>query len=142
MIASRAAYSGGEDWLNSASSTSTATTTGEVVHQSQHPDDQDLGQAEGTYLIWLDVSQVAEKISAKDKAAAESKAGQGPRRPSRSSSAGSSRTPASAEPRHTYGAGGTNHMRMNIAPSRKTLQAALTSMANALKGPALSTAAL
>ena len=43
---------------------------------------------------------------------------------------------------HTYGAGGANHMRMNIALSRKTLQAALTSMQNALKSSSLSTAAL
>ena len=32
-------------------------------------------KAEGTYLMWIDVSQVAEKIGAKDKAAAETKAG-------------------------------------------------------------------
>jgi bifunctional pyridoxal-dependent enzyme with beta-cystathionase and maltose regulon repressor activities len=33
-------------------------------------------------------------------------------------------------------------MRMNIALSRRTLQAALNSLANALKSPALSTAAI
>ena len=32
----------------------------------------------------------------------------------------------------TYGKGGDNHQRMNIATSRKTLEAALTSMARAL----------
>ena len=45
-------------------------------------------------------------------------------------------------PGHTYGPGGANHMRMNIALSRKTLQAALTSMTNALKSSSLSTAAI
>ena len=45
-------------------------------------------------------------------------------------------------PGNTYGLGGANHMRMNIALSRRTLQAALNSMQNALKSPALSTAAI
>jgi cysteine-S-conjugate beta-lyase len=33
----------------------------------------------------------------------------------------------------TYGLGGANHMRMNIATSRKTLEAALTSLASVLR---------
>jgi bifunctional pyridoxal-dependent enzyme with beta-cystathionase and maltose regulon repressor activities len=37
-------------------------------------------------------------------------------------------------PGYSYGTGGLNHMRMNIATSRKTLTAALDSMANAMKG--------
>ena len=36
-------------------------------------------------------------------------------------------------PGNTYGKGGLNHMRMNIATSRPTLKAALDSMAGALK---------
>jgi bifunctional pyridoxal-dependent enzyme with beta-cystathionase and maltose regulon repressor activities len=92
--------------------------------------------------VWLDVKGVAEKIGAKEKAAAETKAGK-------------TTTPeqiverwfiknagVALNPGHTYGPGGENHMRMNIALSRKTLQAALTSMSNALKSSALSTAAL
>jgi len=42
----------------------------------------------------------------------------------------------------TYGKGGENHMRMNIATSRKTLEAAYTSMAHALDGLRRSSAAL
>ena len=34
----------------------------------------------------------------------------------------------------SYGAGGENHMRMNIATSRKTLEVALNALANALRG--------
>ena len=37
-------------------------------------------------------------------------------------------------PGNTYGAGGENHMRMNIATSRKTLELALNNLAAALKG--------
>jgi bifunctional pyridoxal-dependent enzyme with beta-cystathionase and maltose regulon repressor activities len=33
----------------------------------------------------------------------------------------------------SYGPGGANHMRMNIATSRKTLELALNNLANALK---------
>ena len=92
--------------------------------------------------MWIDVSQVAEKIGAKEKAAAET-------------TGGKTTTPeqiverwfiknagVALNPGHTYGPGGANHMRMNIALSRRTLQAALTSMQNALKSQALSTAAI
>ncbi len=34
----------------------------------------------------------------------------------------------------SYGVGGENHMRMNIATSRKTLELALNNLASALKG--------
>ena len=33
----------------------------------------------------------------------------------------------------SYGVGGANHMRMNIATSRKLVELALTNMANALR---------
>jgi bifunctional pyridoxal-dependent enzyme with beta-cystathionase and maltose regulon repressor activities len=36
-------------------------------------------------------------------------------------------------PGTNYGLGGAGHMRMNIATSRKTLQLALTNIADALK---------
>jgi len=36
-------------------------------------------------------------------------------------------------PGTSYGLGGAGHMRMNIATSRKTLELALTNIANALK---------
>jgi cystathionine beta-lyase len=36
----------------------------------------------------------------------------------------------------SYGLGGANHMRMNIATSRKTLEVALSNLANALKSVA------
>jgi cystathionine beta-lyase len=143
MIASKAAYSGGEEWLNQCvdyvnGNHDLATS----FIKANIPMIKAYNKAEGTYLMWIDVSQVAEKIGAKDKAAAETKAGK-------------TTTPeqiverwflknagVALNPGHTYGAGGANHMRMNIALSRKTLQAALNSMQNALKSQALSTAAI
>ncbi len=92
---------------------------------------------QGTYLTWLDVSAVANKINAKQLAAEASKA-QAP-----------SMKPLTAEQmveRHfvktakvhmnagsSYGNGGDNHMRMNIATSRKTLELALNNLATALR---------
>ena len=40
----------------------------------------------------------------------------------------------------SYGKGSDNHMRMNIATSRKTLEKALSNMANAMKPTQLSSA--
>jgi len=40
----------------------------------------------------------------------------------------------------SYGRGGENHMRMNIGTSRRTLEKALTNIANALKPAVLSSA--
>src|SRR3954469_5536290 len=143
MIASKAAYSGGEEWLNQCvdyvnGNHDLATS----FIKANIPKIKAYNKAEGTYLMWIDISQVAEKIGAKEKAAAEVKAGK-------------TTTPeqiverwflknagVALNPGHTYGAGGANHMRMNIALSRKTLQAALTSMTNALKSSSLSTAAI
>jgi cystathionine beta-lyase len=91
---------------------------------------------EGTYLGWLNVSKVLEKIGAEEIAAEEAKK-QDP-----------SEAPVTAEivferwlveksgvqlnPGSGYGPGGTGHMRMNIATSRQTLEAALDAIASAV----------
>ena len=93
--------------------------------------------------MWLDVSQVAEKIGAKEQGRGGDQGAARPTTPEQMVERWFIKNAGVAlNPGHTYGAGGANHMRMNIAPSRKTLQAALTSMQNALKSPSLSTAAL
>jgi len=91
---------------------------------------------QGTYLMWLDVSQVMDRIGATRMAEEASKSSTTPVTPEQAAerwfvqnakvhlNAGS-----------TYGTGGQGHMRMNIATSRKTLELALTNMANALKNP-------
>jgi cystathionine beta-lyase len=137
MIASRAAYTGGEDWLDQC----VAYIDGnhEFVAQfvrANMPLVKVL-KPQGTYLSWLDVSQVVDKIGAKELAAEASK------------KLAPSMKPLTSEQmveRHfvkhakvhmnagsSYGAGGANHMRMNIATSRKTLELALTNLASALK---------
>jgi cysteine-S-conjugate beta-lyase len=132
MIASKAAYAGGEEWLNQC--IDYVDGNHQLVQsyvKANIPLIKTYAKAEGTYLVWLDVSGLADKIGAKQKAAAEShdKVVVTPEQIVERwlmKNAG-----VALNPGHTYGLGGENHMRMNIALSRKTLQAALESMAKA-----------
>ena len=100
-------------------------------------------RAQGTYLTWLDVTAVAEKINSKQLAADynKSKAANLP-----------NLTPEQMVERFFvkyakvhlnqgagYGTGGANHMRMNIGTSRKLVETALNSMANACKNAGTTT---
>ena len=143
VIANKAAYAGGEEWLNQV--VDYVNGNHDLVQsyiKANIPMLKTYAKAEGTYLVWLDVSQVVEKIGAKDKAAAETKAGRITSPEQIVERWFIKNAGVALNPGHTYGAGGANHMRMNIGLSRKTLQAALTSMQNALKSSSLSTAAL
>ena len=143
VIANKAAYAGGEDWLNQAVDyVSGNHDLAQSFIRANIPMLKVYNKAEGTYLMWLDVSQVAEKIGAKDKAAAETKAGKITSPEQIVERWFIKNAGVALNPGHSYGGGGANHMRMNIGLSRKTLQAALTSMQNALKSSSLSTAAL
>lgn len=137
MIASLAAYTEGEDWLNQV----VAYIDGnhdfvESFIRANMPL-VTVAKAQGTYLVWLDVSRVVEKIGATELAAEANR------------NKGASVRPVTPEKMverffvqnakvqinagTAYGVGGAGHMRMNIATSRKTLELALTNMANALK---------
>jgi cysteine-S-conjugate beta-lyase len=137
MIASRAAYTGGEDWLDQC----VAYIDGnqEFVEQFVRTNMPmvKVVKPQGTYLSWLDVSQVADKIGAKA-LADEANRKQAP--------SAKPLAPEQMVERHfvkrakvhmnagsSYGNGGANHMRMNIATSRKTLELALNNLASALK---------
>ena len=117
--------------------------SGAVVHQGQHPDDQDLRQGRRAPTWCGSTSARSPRRSARRRRRRRRP------RPARRTSPEQiverwfiKNAGVALNPGHTYGPGGANHMRMNIALSRRTLQAALTSMQNALKSPALSTAAL
>ena len=138
MIASKAAYAGGEDWLDQC----VAYIDGnhdfvQSFVKANIPMVKVGSKPEGTYLVWLDVSQVVEKIGAKQMAAEANKNKSGAPKvvtPETivehwfAKNAGVALNAGS-----TYGLGGADHMRMNIATSRKTLESALTNMARALK---------
>jgi len=133
MVANRAALTEGEDWLDQAVAYIDGTHDFvESFVRANMPLVRHV-KPQGTYLAWLDVSQVVDKIGAKQLAA---------------EAGGGSATPVTPERiveryfvKHakvhmnagsSYGYGGAGHMRMNIATSRKLVELALTSMASAL----------
>ena len=139
MVANRAALTEGEDWLdqllvyidgNHEYVESFVKTNMPLVS---------CVKPQGTYLMWLDVSQVMDRIGATRMAEEASKSSTTPVTPEQAAerwfvqnakvhlNAGS-----------TYGTGGQGHMRMNIATSRKLLELALTNMATALNNPQMS----
>jgi cystathionine beta-lyase len=138
MIASRAAYQGGEDWLNQCVEYIDGNHDFVQSFIAANIPLIKVAKPQGTYLSWLDVSAVASKINAKALAAEANKSLAASAKPL---------TPEQMVERHfvktakvhmnqgaSYGAGGENHMRMNIATSRKTLELALNNLASALKG--------
>ena len=135
MIASQAAYDGGEEWMRQC-----------VAYLDENQDFANryikanipmikVGRRpEGTYLAWIDISAIAEKIGAK-KLAEEAKGPLGRRvTPEEIVQHWIARNAfVHMYPGSMYGIGGENHMRINFATSRRTLKAGLDSMANALR---------
>jgi cystathionine beta-lyase len=136
MIASQSAYSGGEEWLNQCVDYIDANHDfAQKFIAANIPMVKINKKAQGTYLMWLDLTEVANRIDAKGLASQASGRG------------GNAMAPEEATVRwiaknakvalnggNTYGLGGANHARMNIATSRKTLEAALTAMARTFDG--------
>ena len=144
MIAEQAAYAGGEDWLNGCVDYIDGNQEFANKYIKANIPMIKVGQKpEGTYLAWLDVTGVAEKIGAQKLADTEN------RKPQPISMLTNKPTVVTAEDMvshwfaknanvaiesgSTFGKGGQNHLRMNTATSRRTLKAALESVAGALK---------
>ena len=99
---------------------------------------------QGTYLMWLDMTALAEKINTKQLAEQHNKT-KAADAPTLKPEQMLERWLVKYAKVHmnqgaSYGKGGENHVRMNIATSRKTLEKALSNLANALKPATLSTA--
>jgi cysteine-S-conjugate beta-lyase len=137
MIASKAAYQAGGEWLDECVSYIDANHDYVESYIKANIPMIKMVKPQGTYLTWLDVSAVANKINAKQLAAEASKTQAASMKPL---------TPEQMVERHfvktakvhmnagsSYGNGGANHMRMNIATSRKTLELALNNLAAALR---------
>jgi cystathionine beta-lyase len=138
MIASKAAYAGGEDWLNQCVEyiDGNHDFTQKFI-RANIPLVKIGAKPQGTYLTWLDLSEVAARIDAKGMAAAEAgrtRNGNPPTPEAMLVKWFAKNAKVALNAGDTYGKGGDNHVRMNIATSRKTLDAALTSMARALDG--------
>ena len=137
IVANRAALTGGADWLDQA--VEYIDRNHDFVQEfvaAQIPMIK-ASKPEGTYLVWLDVTAVADRIGSKELAREANRT-----LPKEASDL----TPEKMVERFfvrnakvqmnagsNYGLGGANHLRMNIATSRKLVEQALTDIANALK---------
>ena len=134
MVANRAALIEGEDWLDQVVAYLDANHEFVVSFVKDNIPLVKCVKPQGTYLMWLDVSAVSDKIGAKPQATEASKTADKPVTPEAIvqryfvKSAKVHMAPGS-----NYGYGGAGHMRMNIATSRKTLELALSNLATALK---------
>ena len=137
MIASKSAYEGGEEWLNACNDYIDGNHDFVESYIKANIPMIKVYKPQGTYLSWLDVSAVAEKIDAKQLAIEANKSIKPGTKPL---------SPEQMVERHfvktakvhmnagtSYGSGGAGHMRMNIGTSRKTLELALNNLARALK---------
>jgi cystathionine beta-lyase len=139
LVANLAAVSDGEEWLRQANDY--VNDTHDLVVNYIHDKIPMLKthRAEGTYLVWLDVTGVAEKINSKKLADDYNRT---------KPAAAPSLTPEQMVERYfvktakvhlnqgaSYGKGGENHMRMNIGTSRKLVELALNNLAAACRNP-------
>ena len=93
----------------------------------------DYTKAQGTYLAWLDVSKLGDKIDAQGKAEAKSKTSDEPVTPEQIVQQWLvDNAHVYMNPGSNYGTGGAGHMRMNLGTSRKLIALALDNMAAAM----------
>ena len=139
LIANLAAVAEGEEWLRQANEYVSDTHDFVVNYIHDKIPMLKTHRAEGTYLVWLDVSGVAEKINSKKLADDYNRT---------KPAAAASLTPEQMVERYfvktakvhlnqgaSYGKGGENHMRMNIGTSRKLVELALNNLAAACRNP-------
>ena len=137
FVANHGAYTGGEEWLNQVVEYIDGNHDFAAKYIASNIPSIKWVKPEGTYLAWLDVTAVAEKIDSRGKA----------EQANRTKKPGAADlTPEQMVERYfvreakvhlnqgaSYGRGGANHMRMNLATSRKTLELALSNLATALR---------
>ena len=134
MVANQAALTEGEEWLDQLLPYIDGNHEFVEAYVKSNMPMVKCVKPQGTYLMWLDVTQVADRIGAKQKAMEASKA------------EGKAISPEQIVERwfvenakvqlnagSSYGTGGANHMRMNLGTSRKTIELALNNMSAALK---------
>jgi cystathionine beta-lyase len=89
-------------------------------------------KAQGTYLAWLDVGALAERIGARRTAAEETSRGPAVVAPEQVVQRWlAERARIAVSPGHSFGLGGADHMRMNLATPRPLLRRAMENLAEA-----------
>jgi cystathionine beta-lyase len=133
LVANQAAYRDGEDWLNQVVVYIDGLHDFAAQYIKQNIPLIKWVKPEGTYLAWLDVTALAERLDARRQAEAATKAEGRFVSPENIVERHLVKTAkVHLNPGHTFGLGGANRMRMNIATSRKMLERALTNIAGAL----------
>ena len=133
MVAARAANNEGEEWLDEllvyldANHDFTESYIGEKIPGVEYT------KAQGTFLAWLDMSGLMDRIDAQGQADYENRTAAQPVDPETILQrwlAENARIYLNNGP--SYGTGGEGHMRMNIATSRQLVQRALDNLSGAI----------
>jgi cystathionine beta-lyase len=137
LVANYGAITGGEEWLRQANEYVSGTHDFVVNFVADKIPMIKVHRAEGTYLTWLDVTAVAERINSK-KLAEDYNRTKPANMPNLTPEQMVERFFVKTAKVHlnqgrSYGKGGENHMRMNIGTSRKLVELALTNMAAACR---------
>jgi len=133
IVANEAAYREGADWFDQLLPYIDGNHDYVVAYTKEKMPLVDYTKAQGTYLAWLDVTKLADKIDAKGKAEAASKTSERPVTPEvivQSWFVDNAHVFMGAG--SSYGTGGAGHMRMNVGTSRKLIELALDNMAQAM----------
>jgi cystathionine beta-lyase len=139
ILAQHAAITEGDEWLRQANEYVSATHDFVVSYIGDKIPMLKVHRAEGTYLTWLDVTGVAERINSK-KLADDYNRTKPANMPALTPEQMVERFFVKTAKVHlnqgaSYGKGGENHMRMNIGTSRKLVELALNNMSAACRNP-------
>ena len=133
LVATRAAINEGEPWLDDLLVYLNANHDFAEAYVREHMPSIRFAKGQGTYLAWLNVSQLIERIGAEETAARESAEATDPVTAEKvvqrwfAENGGVFLNPGS-----NYGTGGAGYMRMNLASPRKIVERALHNMAEAM----------
>ena len=132
VVAARAGLEEGHDWLDQVNVYIAGNQDLTESYVRANVPLVSYRKADATYLAWIDVSALAERIGAEATAAAET---------ARSTSRVTpeivvqrwlaEHARIALSPGHSFGTGGAGHMRMNIATARPLLRRALENLAEA-----------
>jgi cystathionine beta-lyase len=133
VVANQAALTEGESWLDQLLPYIDANHEFAESYIADKIPLVKYTKAQGTYLAWLDVSQVLERIGAKEKALEASKTSKEPVTPEMILQRWlAENAKVIVTPGAEYGTGGAGHMRMNLGTSRKTIELALNNLSSSL----------